>query len=177
MKCCPGNLAKAIPPFLSIAVIALCAWAWHRSQDAADYFYRLSPVRAGGTVMRGVASSGGALLFGSLYNPNSVEEPSAFTHSVQPRIPSGGGGSGSILSMHPSYKVAALGFGVSRGELRFNLPPLSFMVPPRAYSVLYVPYYFIMLLAAMPLARLAWRLARRGAAPGEAVTQPEPSPA
>lgn len=156
MKCCCGNLSKTLSAILSITVIVLSAWLWHRSLQVADYFYRLQPVATGGSAMRGMASSNGALLFGSLYDSMPLDEPTGFRHDVQVQIP----GHGSLMSLRPTYKAAALGFGISRGELRINLP-FAFMLPARTYSIVYVPYYFIMLLASLSLVRLAWRLARR----------------
>ena len=65
-----------------------------------------------------------------------------------------------MLKPRPTYKAGGLGFGVNRGEIAINLPIAFLLPPPRIYQVVYVPYYFIMLLAMIQPVRLAMRIHR-----------------
>jgi hypothetical protein len=153
--------SKAAAMTLSVAVFVAAAWLWHRSLRMSDYLYRFEPLPAGrGSAMRGVASSKGALLVGAMYDRQPTDAPAHYQHEVHPVLIGGP----SIVSARPTYKVAGLGFGVSRGELVVNVP-LSFLLlpPPRTYEVVYIPYYFIMALAAIAPGRLMWRGIRRRA--------------
>ena len=168
--CCPRtrSFLRLLPPVLSLAVLIICAWAWHRSLRSSDYFYRLDPDSRSTVLKRGFASSGGAMLFGWLREPLGMSMMGAqdpdrrYRHEVHPRLE---GAAASLLRVQPKEKVAALGFGVSRGEIVINIP-MAFLLPSSTYGVTYVPYYFIMLLAAISPARLAWKWLRqyRGAA-------------
>jgi hypothetical protein len=149
--------SKVLLPVLSALVFITAAALWHRSLRVSDYFYRFEPATGGkGSTMRGFASSRGALLVGAIYDRMPTDAPRRYQHDVQPVIRGS-----SLMSARPAYKVAGLGFGMSRGELVVNVP-LGFLMlpPPRTYEVVYVPYYFIMLLAAIAPARIAWRWGR-----------------
>src|SRR5437868_6126443 len=151
--------SKAVLTVLSVVVFVAAACLWHRSLRVSDYLYRFEPAAGGqGSAMRGLASSKGALLIGAMYDRMPTDVPVHYQHDVHPVLKGP-----SFVSARPTYKVAGLGFGVSRGELIVNVP-LSFMLlpPPRTYEVVYIPYYFIMMLAAIAPGRLAWRWARPG---------------
>ena len=158
MKRIATIFSRAVLVSLSVVVLIAAAWLWHRSMRVSDYLYRFEPAAGGqGSAMRGVASSKGALLIGAMYDRMPTTAPRHYQHDVHPVL------SGpSIVTARPTYKVAGLGFGVSRGELVVNVP-LNFLLlpPPRTYEVVYVPYYFIMMLAAIAPGRLAWRWSRR----------------
>jgi hypothetical protein len=142
---------------VSLAVLITCAWAWHRSLRFSDYFYRLRQDGPSAILKRGFASSGGALLFGWLREPTGVIPPApGYHHETHLRFENGV----SFLRVQPKQKVAALGFGVSHGEVMLNIP-MAFLLPSSSYGVTYVPYYFIMLLAAISPARLAWKWLRQ----------------
>jgi hypothetical protein len=139
--------SKYVIPLLSLAIFATSGWLWHRSFRVADYFYRPEPT-ATGSALRG---------FGSILDSFSREPSTQYQHDVFPLISSSGGSS--VLAIRPSYKVGGLGFGVSHGELALNLP-MAFLLPKRTYHVVYVPYYFIMLLTAIPIVRVGGHFIR-----------------
>jgi hypothetical protein len=144
-------LTQGVLPLVALAMIG---WVWHRSLHQAHYFYRLEPTSTG-SVMRGFGSYKGALLFGSIADTAAPADAVArCRHDVFAIT-----GKGSMLRPRPTFKAGGLGFGISRGELTLNLP-FAFMLPTRTYHVLYVPYYFLMLLAAIAPGRLALRTAR-----------------
>jgi hypothetical protein len=178
--CCPRAkfFLRLLPPSFSLAILITCAWAWHRSLRFSDYFYRLAPEGQATIIKRGFGSSGGALLFGWLREPlgmASAPTPGSYHHEVHLRLENGV----SLVRLQPKRKVAALGFGASSGEVSLNIP-MAFLLPSNSYGVTYVPYYFIMLLAAISPARLAWKWVRRyGQAPAarpaaEPACPPEP---
>lgn len=154
-----SQLVHALMLVISLSVIILAGWAWHRSLQYADLIYRLEPT-AKGNVMRGVGSYRGAMMLGSIVDTTFITSGTGIRHDAY--VIRGRGGP-SILSPRPLYKVSGLGFGFSRGELAVNLPLASFLVPPRTYQVIYVPYYFIMLMAAAPLIKFGWRIKRKRA--------------
>ena len=143
--------SAAIFLFLSLAVFAVAGGLWHRSLHYADYYYRLEPA-GGGSALRGFGSYKGALVFGSVQDSSPTDAASDYRHDTY-LLTNGS----SMLKPRPVYRVSGLGFGVSQGELTWNLP-LAFMLPTRLYHVVYVPYYFIMLLTAIYPARYFWRL-------------------
>jgi hypothetical protein len=150
--------SKYVIPLLSLTIFVTSGWLWHRSFRVADYFYRPEPT-ATGSALRGFGSCKGACLFGTILDSFSRQPSTQYQHDVFPLISSSGGGP-PILAIRPSYKVGGLGFGISHGELAVNLP-MAFLLPKRTYRVVYVPYYFIMLLAAIPVVRIGWHFARR----------------
>jgi hypothetical protein len=161
--CCPRArfFLRLLPPLFSLAILIASAWSWHRSLRFSDYFYRLTPDGQSAVLKRGFASSGGALLFGWLREPlgmRALPPPTAdgYHHEIHLRLENGV----SLLRVQPKRKVAALGFGVSSGEISLNIP-MAFLLPSSSYGVTYVPYYFLMLLAAISPARLAWKWIRR----------------
>jgi hypothetical protein len=163
-----------------MAVLITCAWAWHRSLRASDYFYRLDQDGRSTILKRGFASSGGAVLFGWLREPvgmsmmGSQDPDRRYRHEVRPRLE---GAAATLLRLQPKQKVAALGFGVSHGEIILNIP-MAFLLPTTTYGVTYVPYYFIMLLAAISPARLAWKWLRQTRIPASvAPAAPAAAPA
>jgi hypothetical protein len=155
---------QVLATILSLAIFLCAGWAWTRSVSYADYFYRLQPTPTGGSEMKGFGSYRGALVVGSIQNSTSGCAESLYRHDTYPVMKNG-----SMLKAEPDTKVAALGFGVSRGQLKLTLP-FSFLMPKQIYRVVYLPYYFIMLLALIQPIRLRRRLkrARRAsAAPAE----------
>ena len=145
---------------VSLAALVASGWLWHRSRSVSDLYYRYEPTAGGGSAMRGGASMKGALVFGSIVDASRSCEVSGYRHDVWPVMKAGGsGGGGSVLQARPEYKKSALGFGVSQGELKVNLP-LAFFLPKRTYHAVYIPYYFIMLLAAIQPVRVAWKFYR-----------------
>lgn len=161
-------ITRYVIPLLSLAIFATSGWLWHRSFRVADYFYRPEPT-ATGSALRGFGSCKGACLFGTILDSFSRERSTQYQHDVVPLISSSGGSS--VLAIRPSYKVGGLGFGVSHGELVLNLP-MAFLLPKRTYHVVYVPYYFIMLLAAIPVVRIGWHFARRRFTSGSSTPSP-----
>ena len=149
--------ANVLLPLLSAAVLVTAGWLWHRSYHMSDYYCRLEPV-VGGSALRGVGSYRGAMLFGTVFDPCRMESASCYRHEA---FALSGGGGPSMIRTRPTLLVHGLGFGVSRGELTFQFP-LAFLMltPSRTYRVIYVPYYFIMLLALIAPARLGWRACR-----------------
>ncbi len=148
---------------VSIGVFITAGWLWYRSVQFADYFYRPEPTPNGGTALKGFGSYRGAVVIGAIEDPSpgnavpSSAPPTPYRHDTYPL------GNGSLMQAKPDVKVSALGFGVSRGEFRLNLP-LSFLLPRRTYRAIYMPYYFIMLLAIVQPVRVARRARRRPAA-------------
>ena len=148
-------------PLLSLAVLLASGWLWHRSTRVADYFYRVKPNEVG-SALRGFGSCRGVCLFGTVVDSLHREPSDEYQHDMLPLTTSTGGKS--VLAIRPAYKAGGLGFGVSRGELAVNLP-MAFLLPKRTYHVVYVPYYFIMLVALVPwfpIVRNVRRRLRRG---------------
>ena len=149
--------AKVLLPLLSMAVLVTAGWLWHRSYHQADYYCRFEPVGTG-SALRGVGSYRGAMLIGMVFDPTHMDGATRFRHEAF-ALTDGGGSS--MLRTRPTLLVHGLGFGISRGELTVHFP-LAFLLPMpvRTYRVIYVPYYFIMLLALISPAWVAWRIWR-----------------
>ena len=147
---------------VSLAALVVSGWLWHRSRSVSDLYYRYEPTADGGSAMRGGASMKGALVFGSIVDASRSCEVSGYRHDALPVMKAsvGSSGGGSMLQAVPEYQVAALGFGVSQGELKVNVPLAAFFLPKRTYHAVYIPYYFIMLLAAIQPMRVAWKFYR-----------------
>lgn len=147
---------KFLVPALSLLVFVMAGWLWQRSFHVADYCYRLVP-ESNGSALRGLGSYRGALVLASVIDPMPTANKTcyrmeAFTMGGGP----GGSGGASILKPVPSFYVKALGFGISHGQLTLNLP-MAWMLPTSTYHAFYVPYYFIMFLAAILPMRRGWK--------------------
>src|SRR5258706_3892454 len=116
---------------VSLVAFIGTAWAWNRSRSLSDWFYRFEPI-PGGSSMRGFASMKGALVFGSIMDSSASTEVSGYRHDIWAVTKASSGGGGSLLQARPDRKVAALGFGVSDGQLKLNIP-FAFMLPKRTY--------------------------------------------
>lgn len=140
---------------------------WVRSFRHMDLYANLEPAADHQGVLKGLGSYRGALLIGSLQDPQPCECETGYEHSVFQLAPKGSGHS--LLQVVPAEKHSALGFGASKGELKFNVPILSLFTPGRKYEVVYVPYYFFMLLGVLMPARKIYRVAKK-------TTSPPPNP-
>lgn len=148
---------KILVPTLSVLVFFASGWLWHRSFHVADYCYRLAP-QPTGSAIRGVGSYRGALVLASVLDPVPSQNEPSYRFDAFKMTPGNGGGS-SVLKPIPAFYAKGLGFGISQGRLTLNIP-LAWMFPTRTYHAIYVPYYFIMLIAAILPTRSAWRFLR-----------------
>jgi hypothetical protein len=143
---------------LSLAVLISAGLLWRRSLHHADIVASAKPAGKDQCVLQGFGSVDGAVLFGSVDDPQPVVGDGEYCHSVFPLTPPEGKHE-SLVQVVPIVKHSALGFGASKGELRLKLPFFSFLTPPpRKFEVVYVPYYFFMVLGVV---YPAWFLLRR----------------
>ncbi len=172
MKRKASILIQVVSTVVSLAIFVCAGWLWNRSVSVADYYYRLEPTPAGGRALKGFGSYRGAFVMGEIEesSPAQIEGASAYRHDVYPLM------KGSMMRAVPDTKVGALGFGISRGELKLNLGMLGMFMPKRLYRAVYVPYYFLMLLALVQPVRLALRVRKaRAANPAPALDRKIPS--
>ena len=158
---------------VSFAILIVAAWAWWRSGTTADYLYRAeplvlipdassigkylsagnsafaaSPFQKSVTLARGIVSYKGALVIGKVEDSSNACPMVRYCHEIVPVVKSSGPG---MVQARPNFLATFLGFGITTGEITYDLPgPFSFaksLLNQRKYRAIYIPYYFFMLLA------------------------------